>query len=52
VKEDVPVTFPRPRDAVALRETAEFGRCYSYVWHALGEEFRRSRTDAPAEASR
>jgi NitT/TauT family transport system ATP-binding protein len=52
VKEDVAVTFPRPRDAVALRETAEFGRCYSHVWHALGEEFRRSRADAPAGAPR
>jgi NitT/TauT family transport system ATP-binding protein len=39
------VTFPRPRDAVALRETAEFGRHYSHVWHSLGEEFRRSRAD-------
>ena len=48
VKEDVAVTFPRPRDAVALRETAEFGRCYSHVWHSLGEEFRRSRADGPA----
>jgi NitT/TauT family transport system ATP-binding protein len=48
VKEDVAVTFPRPRDAVALRETAEFGRCYSHVWHSLGEEFRR----APATESR
>jgi NitT/TauT family transport system ATP-binding protein len=45
MKEDFEVTFPRPRDAVALRETAEFGRCYSHVWHALGEEFRRSRAD-------
>ena len=52
VKEDLAVTFPRPRDAVALRETAEFGRCYSHVWHALGEEFRRSRADAPVGASR
>jgi NitT/TauT family transport system ATP-binding protein len=48
VKEDVEVPFPRPRDAVALRETAEFGRLYSHVWHALGEEFRRSRADGPA----
>jgi NitT/TauT family transport system ATP-binding protein len=45
VKEDFAVTFPRPRDAVALRETAEFGRHYSHVWHSLGEEFRRSRAD-------
>jgi NitT/TauT family transport system ATP-binding protein len=45
VKEDFEVSFPRPRDAVALRETAEFGRHYSHVWHSLGEEFRRSRAD-------
>jgi sulfonate transport system ATP-binding protein len=51
VKEDVAVTFPRPRDAVALRETAEFGRCYSHVWHSLGEEFRRAPA-APATESR
>ena len=52
VKEDVAVTFPRPRDAVALRETAEFGRCYSHVWHSLGEEFRRAPTAAPAPEPR
>ena len=52
VKEDVAVPFPRPRDAVALRETAEFGRCYSHVWHSLGEEFRRAPTAAPAPEPR
>jgi NitT/TauT family transport system ATP-binding protein len=52
VKEDLAVTFPRPRDAVALRETPEFGRAYSHVWHALGEEFRRSRAAASAGALR
>jgi len=52
VKEDFAVTFPRPRDAVALRETAEFGRRYSHIWHSLGEEFRRSRAEAPAGALR
>ena len=52
VKEDVAVTFPRPRDAVALRETAEFGRCYSHVWHSLGEEFRRAPTAPPAPEPR
>ena len=52
VKEEVAVTFPRPRDAVTLRETAEFGRCYSHVWHSLGEEFRRSRADAPVAETR
>jgi NitT/TauT family transport system ATP-binding protein len=45
LKEDFEVTFPRPRDAVSLRETAEFGRLYSHIWHSLGEEFRRTKAD-------
>ena len=45
LKEDFEVPFPRPRDAVALRETAEFGRCYSHIWHSLGEEFRRTKAE-------
>jgi NitT/TauT family transport system ATP-binding protein len=52
VKEDFAVPFARPRDAVALRETAEFGRHYSHVWHALGEELRRSRADGARGAAR
>ena len=51
VKEDFAVTFPRPRDAVTLRETVEFGRCYSHIWHSLGEEFRRPVAAAPASAT-
>ncbi|MDH2347450.1 ABC transporter ATP-binding protein [Bradyrhizobium sp. SSUT77] len=31
LKEDFDVSFPRPRDPVALRETAEFGRLYSHM---------------------
>ncbi len=45
IKDDFDVAFPRPRDAVALRETAEYGRLYSRIWHSLGEEFRRSKAD-------
>lgn len=45
LKEDFDVSFPRPRDPVGLRETAEFGRLYSHIWHSLGEEFRRTRAD-------
>ena len=45
LKEDFEVTFPRPRDAVSLRETAEFGRLYSHIWHSLGEEFRRTKAE-------
>jgi len=45
LKEDFDVAIPRPRDPVAVRETAEFGRLYSHIWHSLGEEFRRTRAD-------
>jgi NitT/TauT family transport system ATP-binding protein len=45
LKEDFEVPFPRPRDAVALRETAEFGRLYSHIWHSLGQEFRRTKAE-------
>ena len=34
------VNLPRPRDVIHLRETAEYSREYSEIWHALGEEFR------------
>ncbi len=45
LKDDFEVSFPRPRDPVSLRETAEFGRLYSHIWHSLGEEFRRTKAD-------
>ena len=45
LKEDFPVAFPRPRDAVSLRETPEFATAYSHIWHSLGEEFRRTKAD-------
>ena len=45
IKQDFEVPFERPRDAVSLRETPEFGRLYSHIWHSLGEEFRRVKTD-------
>ncbi len=45
IKEDFAVPFERPRDAVSLRETPEFGRLYSHIWHSLGEEFRRTKAD-------
>ena len=47
LKEDFDVSFPRPRDPVALRETAAFGGLYSHIWHSLGEEFRRTKADGP-----
>jgi len=45
LKEDFDVAIPRPRDPVGVRETVEFGRLYSHIWHSLGEEFRRTRAD-------
>lgn len=38
VKEEFVVDFPRPRDAVRLRETPEYAELSSRVWHSLGEE--------------
>jgi NitT/TauT family transport system ATP-binding protein len=45
VKESFGVDFPRPRDAVALRETPEFAAAFGHVWHSLGEEFRRGKAE-------
>jgi NitT/TauT family transport system ATP-binding protein len=47
IKDDFAVDFPRPRDPVALPETDEYARLFSRIWHSLGEEFRRSKADAP-----
>jgi NitT/TauT family transport system ATP-binding protein len=33
------VRLPRPRDVIALRETAAYAREYGQIWHALGQEF-------------
>ncbi len=33
------VKLPRPRDVIALRETAAYAREYGQLWHVLGEEF-------------
>jgi NitT/TauT family transport system ATP-binding protein len=45
LKEDFEVPLARPRDAVALRESAEFARLYTHIWHSLGEEFRRTKAE-------
>lgn len=45
LKEDFEVPFSRPRDAVSLRETEEFGHLYSRIWHSLGEEFRVTKAE-------
>ena len=33
------VKLARPRDVIGLRESAEYAREYSTIWHVLGEEF-------------
>ena len=44
VKQDFKVDFPRPRDAVALRETPQYAQLFSRIWHSLGEEFAKGRS--------
>ena len=43
IKEIFPVDLPRPRDAVALRETPRYGELFTHIWHSLGEEFIKGR---------
>ena len=45
VKQDFKVDFPRPRNAVTLRETREYAELFSKIWHSLGEEFAKSRLE-------
>jgi NitT/TauT family transport system ATP-binding protein len=45
LKEQFPVSFPRPRDAVRLPETREYATLFSRIWHSLGEEI----TKVPAQ---
>jgi NitT/TauT family transport system ATP-binding protein len=45
VKEIFDVTLPRPRDAVALRESPDFAAAFSRIWHSLGEEFRKGHVE-------
>jgi NitT/TauT family transport system ATP-binding protein len=45
VKEIFEVTLPRPRDAVALRESPDFAAAFSRIWHSLGEEFRKGHVE-------
>ena len=48
VKQDFEVDFPRPRDAVALRETPQYAALFSRIWHSLGEEFAKGHSDEAA----
>jgi NitT/TauT family transport system ATP-binding protein len=45
IKETFDVGFTRPRDEVRLRETDDYARLFSRVWHSLGEEFRKGTAD-------
>jgi NitT/TauT family transport system ATP-binding protein len=45
LKDVFDVKLPRPRDAVALRESAEFAAAFSRIWHSLGEEFRKGHAE-------
>jgi len=45
VKQEFSVDLPRPRDAVFLRESPAYAALFSEVWHSLGEEFVRGRTE-------
>jgi len=45
IKEDFAVTFPRPRNAIKLRETAAYSEMFVRVWHSLGEEFAATKVD-------
>ena len=45
VKQDFKVDFPRPRNAVTLRETREYAELFSKIWHSLGEEFAKGHSE-------
>lgn len=45
IKDIFDVPFARPRDAVALRETAEYSALFSRIWHSLGEEFQKTSAE-------
>ncbi|RMF83280.1 MAG: ABC transporter ATP-binding protein [Nitrospinota bacterium] len=36
------ISLPRPRDVIAIRETAEYAELYREIWHSLGEEFAKN----------
>ncbi len=41
LKEEFAIDFPRPRDAVTLREQPAYAALFSRIWHSLGEEFAK-----------
>jgi NitT/TauT family transport system ATP-binding protein len=46
VKDDFRVDFPRPRNAVALRETPQYADLFQRIWHSLGQEFAKAHDGA------
>jgi NitT/TauT family transport system ATP-binding protein len=43
IKDMFEVDFPRPRDAVKVRETPRYAELFQHIWHSLGEEFVKGR---------
>lgn len=43
IKDTFDVDLPRPRDAVAVRETPRYAALFQRIWHSLGEEFIKGR---------
>jgi sulfonate transport system ATP-binding protein len=44
IKDVFEVDFPRPRDAVKVRETERYAELFQHIWHSLGEEFVKGRS--------
>jgi NitT/TauT family transport system ATP-binding protein len=44
IKDTFEVDLPRPRDAVAVRETPRYAELFQRIWHSLGEEFIKGRS--------
>jgi NitT/TauT family transport system ATP-binding protein len=44
IKDIFEVDFPRPRDAVKVRETPRYAELFQHIWHSLGEEFVKGRS--------
>jgi NitT/TauT family transport system ATP-binding protein len=45
IKDMFEVDFPRPRDTVKVRETPRYAELFQHIWHSLGEEFLRGRSE-------
>jgi len=45
LKEDFAVPFARPRDAIALRETRDYGDLFAKIWRSLGAEFAKTQAE-------